>query len=150
MKTLIHERVEKARNGTNPYVIRKMHSGWAVIGDVQFLEGYSLLLADPVVTTLNDLSFEERKQFLFEMSLIGDAIIKTTGCYLVNYEILGNSETALHAHVFPRFLTEPDELRKRPIWFYDWENAVEFSEKEHGKLKNNIHKNLDQLILDSA
>lgn len=45
-----------ARAGTNPYVICRMRSGWLVIGDVQPLPGYCLLLADPVVPSLNDLS----------------------------------------------------------------------------------------------
>ena len=54
--TLIHERVEAARAGTNPTVICRMPSGWAVLGDAQFLRGYSLLLADPVVADLNALN----------------------------------------------------------------------------------------------
>ena len=99
---LIAARVAAARAGTNPYVIAKLPSGWAVIGDVQFLPGYCLLLADPVVTSLNDLSIQARNQYLQDMVLIGDAILKATNSYRINYEILGNSEPELHAHIFPR------------------------------------------------
>jgi diadenosine tetraphosphate (Ap4A) HIT family hydrolase len=150
MKTLIHERVELAQKGKNPYVIQKVKSGWIVIGDVQFLPGYCLLLADPIVRCLNDLSYESRKTFLFEMSLLGDAIEKSTNCNLLNYEILGNQETALHAHVFPRYLSEAENKRIGPVWYYDWENAIRYSEKEHGKLKNKIHQYLMELIKNNC
>jgi hypothetical protein len=52
MPTLIHRRVEAARKGENPTVLCRMESGWAVFGDVQVLNGYCLLLPDPVVPTL--------------------------------------------------------------------------------------------------
>lgn len=50
---LIADRVELARRGTNDTVIGRLGSGWAVLGDVQFLPGYCLLLADPVVASLH-------------------------------------------------------------------------------------------------
>lgn len=45
--TIIHERNELSRLGRNPALICQMPSGWAVLGDNQYLTGYSLLLADP-------------------------------------------------------------------------------------------------------
>ncbi len=64
MPTLIHRRVEAARKGENPTVLCRMESGWAVFGDVQVLNGYCLLLPDPVVPTLNDLDIAAREKFL--------------------------------------------------------------------------------------
>ncbi len=101
MSTLIHERVAEARRGLSPPVICRLRSGWAVLGDSQFIAGYSLLLSDPVVPSLNDLSAHDRAQFLLDMTAIGDALLATTDAYRINYEILGNSEPALHAHIFP-------------------------------------------------
>ena len=119
MTTLIHERVEAARAGTNPTVICRMPSGWAVLGDAQLLRGYSLVLADPVVMDLNSLDEERRRLFLRDMAILGDALLETTDAYRINYEILGNTDPALHAHVFPRYQTEPEALRRGPAWFYD-------------------------------
>ena len=135
---LIHERVELARRGENPAVMCKLSSGWAVVGDVQFLPGYSLLLPDPVVPSLNDLATGERAAFLADMATIGDAILQVTGATRINYEILGNTEPELHAHIFPRYASESDERRTKPVWFYDWKNAPRFSEEEHGELKARI------------
>ncbi len=112
---LITERVEQARAGASPYVICRMRSGWAVIGDVQFLPGYSLLLPDPVVSSLNDLAEPARTVFLADMALLGDALLEATQAERINYEILGNTEPELHAHVFPRYASESEEKRRKPV-----------------------------------
>jgi len=118
MNTLIDQRVELARNGENPTVLCRMPSGWAVLGDAQFIPGYALLLPDPVVPDLNALSPDERKQYLYDMTLIGDALLEVTDAYRINYETLGNTDPALHTHIFPRYLSEPEEYRKGPVYYY--------------------------------
>lgn len=138
MSTLIHRRVEEARQGINPAVICRVASGWVVLGDVQFLPGYSLLLPDPVVPSLNALTIEQRIIFLQDMTLLGDALLEITGAVRINYEILGNSETALHAHVFPRFATEPEEKRRKPVWFYDWKAAPALDPNRDRELMDKI------------
>jgi uncharacterized glyoxalase superfamily protein PhnB/diadenosine tetraphosphate (Ap4A) HIT family hydrolase len=124
--TLIHRRVAAAREGTNPAVIRRMSSGWAVVGDRQVVHGYCLLLPDPVVPDLNALSPAARSLYLLDMAALGDALLQVTGATRINYEILGNSEPALHAHLFPRYQTEPEEFRTGPVWHYDWSKAPAF------------------------
>ena len=126
MPTLIHQRVRECRDGKYPRLICRVSSGWVVLGDVQFLPGYSLLLPDPVVTDPNHLNEAQRKAFFYEMSLVGDALLSVTDAVRINYEMLGNLEPALHAHIFPRYLTEPEDLRLKPVWFYDWESAPSF------------------------
>ena len=116
MPTLIHQRIQAARKGENPTVICQMPSGCALIGDQQFIPGYCLLLADPVVPDLNALTGAQRTQYLDDMAAIGDALLEVTEAYRINYEILGNTEPALHAHIFPRYMSEPDEPRAVPVW----------------------------------
>jgi diadenosine tetraphosphate (Ap4A) HIT family hydrolase len=140
MTTLIHQRVEAARAGANPTVICRLPSGWAVLGDVQFLRGYSLLLADPVVDDLNSLAIEQRPQFLSDMALLGDALLEVTGAFRINYEILGNTDAALHAHLFPRYMTETEELRRGPVWYYDREYrlSIQFDAERDQELMQQI------------
>ncbi len=138
MATLIHRRVQSARQGSNSTVICRVRSGWIVLGDVQFLRGYSLLLPDPVVADLNALTGNQRNQFLQDMAMLGDALLAVTGANRINYEILGNSEAALHAHLFPRYATEPEEQRRKPVWFYDRSNAPEFNLERDQPLMNEI------------
>ena len=116
VQTLIHERVDAARAGTNPTVITRMRSGWAVLGDSQLPLGYCLLLPDPVVPSLNALGGGGRAAFLADMVALGDALLAVLHATRINYEILGNSDAALHAHVFARHADEPAERRRGPVW----------------------------------
>jgi diadenosine tetraphosphate (Ap4A) HIT family hydrolase len=118
--TAIHQQVDAARRGELVRVITRMTSGWAVLGDPQITRGYCLLLPDPVVPHLNALIGGERDQFLRDMTALGDAILAVTGAERINYEILGNVEPALHAHVIPRHASEDPDLRKKPVWLHDW------------------------------
>jgi diadenosine tetraphosphate (Ap4A) HIT family hydrolase len=138
MTTLIHQRVELAQKGENPTVVCKMESGWVVLSDAQLMNGYCLLLPDPVPPSLNDLPIPAREKFLRDMSIIGDALLEVTGAARINYEILGNSEKALHAHIVPRYEAEPENLRKGPVWFYDWSKAPKFDPQTYKPLMDKI------------
>lgn len=149
MTTLIHRRVEEARQGKNPAVICQMPSGWVVLGDTQVTPGYSILLSDPVVLDLNALSLEDRVTFLRDMSIVGDALLEVTGAYLINYEILGNAERALHAHIVPRYADEPDETRRRPIWFSDWRGNPKFDRERDNDLMDKLSRSIQKRLQES-
>jgi len=145
---LIPIRIALARDGQLPMVVRRMPSGWAVLGDEQFLEGYSVLLADPLVSDLTDLDTHVRARFLLDMALIGEALMAVTPAYRINYEILGNLDPWLHAHVMPRFADEPDEYRAAPAWAYPKERreAAPFSPHRHASLVAALGDELDRLL----
>ena len=106
------DRIGSAIRGENPMVIATLKSGFAVIGDTQFLPGYCVLLPNRNVNSLNNLSLNERRDFLIDMSLIGDAILTVCNPRRINYEILGNTDVFLHAHIFPRYEWEEEERKK--------------------------------------
>ncbi|MSR11025.1 MAG: hypothetical protein EXR84_04400 [Gammaproteobacteria bacterium] len=142
MSTLIHKRVLECQAGTYPKLVCKVSSGWVVLGDVQFLRGYCLLLPDPVVADLNAMAPAARTVFLQEMSIIGDVLLQITGAARINYEMLGNVEPALHAHLFPRYTDEPEALRLKPVWFYDWGKAPAFDPARDQPLMQEIAEQL--------
>ena len=123
MPTAIHRQVDAARRGELDRVVARMASGWAVLGDPQITRGYCLLLPDPVVADLNALVGDRRRRFLDDMAALGDAVLAVTRAERINYEILGNVEPALHAHIIPRHASEDPELRKKPVWLHDWTAA---------------------------
>lgn len=146
------DRVRSAEAGTNPMVITKLESGYAVMGDTQFLPGYCVLLASPQVEHLSDLDLERRLAFLRDMSLLGEAVelaCAGDGLRRVNYEILGNTDAFLHAHVFPRYDWEPAERVTMPVFLYPKENwtAVEhqYDDSRHGNLRAAIKEDLERL-----
>lgn len=91
MPNLIEQRVDLARRGQSPFVICRMKSGWLMIGDVQPVDGYCLLLADPVAERLNALDEAQRAQYSLDTIRAGDALLAVTDAYRINYETLGNS-----------------------------------------------------------
>lgn len=146
--TVIHQRVDAARRGENPLVIARMESGWAVMGDTQFLPGYCLLLPDPVVSNVNDLDPAGRAQFLTDMARLGDAVmaVMRPAPRRINYEMLGNLEPALHAHVFPRYEHERDTMRAKPVWLYGdemWKSPEHaFNPRKHAAIQKALAKAL--------
>src|SRR5512141_398968 len=117
----VAEQVEAARAGREPALICQVSSGWVVLCRMQYLRGYCILLPDPVVPSLNDLSQQQRARYLDDMSLVGDALLEVTGACRINYAILGNTDPVLHSHIVPRYLDEPDEFRLNGPWSYPQE-----------------------------
>ena len=134
MTTAIHRRVAACRAGTDPTLIARMQSGWAVMGDPQVLAGYCLLLPDPVVPHLNVLPPEGQVAFLADLARLGQAVLELTGAVRINYAMFGNLEPALHAHVHPRYANEPATLRTAHPWAYDWAAARRFDPDRDGAL----------------
>jgi diadenosine tetraphosphate (Ap4A) HIT family hydrolase len=134
VSTAIHRRVAACRAGTDPTVIARLASGWAVMGDPQVLAGYCLLLPDPVVPHLNALPPEAQVAFLADLARLGQAVLELTGALRINYAMFGNLEPALHAHVHPRHANEPEALRAAHPWAYDWSAARRFDPERDGPL----------------
>jgi diadenosine tetraphosphate (Ap4A) HIT family hydrolase len=139
MTTSIHRRVDALRAGRDPAFVARLVSGWAVLGERQFLPGYCLLLPDPVVPTLNALHGDDRAAFLADMASLGDAVLAVTRAVRINYAIYGNLDPALHAHVIPRFSDEPPALKHAQPWAYDWDAAPAFDLDLHRDLRDRIH-----------
>lgn len=146
------DRIGAAIRGENPMVLAQMKSGFAVLGDYQYLPGYCVLLAYPQAGSLNELSPEDRKQYLFDMTLIGDAVMAACNPLRLNYSTLMNEDHYLHTHIHPRYDWEPDTNRSRPVFLYPREvrfsSAVAYSEEKHGELKRRIAVELERLIAE--
>ena len=108
------ERLEALSRGENPRFVARVPSGWVELASNQFRRGYCLLLADPLVPSLNDANESVRAQFLLDMARVGDAVRAATGAVRCNYGIYGNLDPFLHAHIVPRFADEPEAERTLP------------------------------------
>lgn len=145
-----NDRIGSALRGENPLVMARMKSGFAVIGDNQFLPGYCVLLGYPKADSLNELSLADRSQYLLDMTLIGDAIIKVCHPLRVNYQIMMNLDHYLHAHIEARYDWEPEQFKQGPSYLYPKEQRYneqyEYSEQKYGDLKRKITEALNELI----
>lgn len=157
MRDTVSEEWKKDRfgaieRGENPMVLAKMKSGFAVIGDTQFLPGYCVLLAYPKVNSLNDLTIKQRNEYLLDMSLIGDTIQSICSPRRVNYSIYGNSDAFLHAHIFPRYEWEPEDKKPYPVWQYgdlwNWKE-LQYTDEKHAILRKQITEKLHEIMQEA-
>ncbi|MDH2429603.1 diadenosine tetraphosphate hydrolase [Sphaerisporangium sp. TRM90804] len=148
------DRIGSALRGENPTVLRRLDAGFAVIGDVQFLPGYSVLLADdPRAERLSGLPKGRRLSFLADMDRLGEAVERACrrldpAFRRVNLEILGNTDPFLHAHVWPRYEWEPAGLVGVPVWLYPrdrWTGERFALGPRHDALREAIGGELDRL-----
>lgn len=123
-----------------------MRTGWAVMGDTQHLPGYVLLLYAGKADHLTDLAARQRTEFLADMGLLGEAVLKVIrrrdpAVLRLNYEILGNSWHHLHAHIHPRYSWEPAPWRNGPVWRYD-PGVRDAPEHAHGPQHDELRKEI--------
>jgi diadenosine tetraphosphate (Ap4A) HIT family hydrolase len=148
------DRIGSAARGENPTVLAELNSGYAVIGDVQFLPGYCLLLSrNPSAKALAELSRVERVRFLADVDLLATAV--EAACRRmdpqfrrVNIDILGNADAFVHAHIWPRYDWEPAELVWRPVWLYDlasWRDPSSQLGSAHDALRGAITDELHRV-----
>ncbi|MCH5464392.1 HIT family protein [Levilactobacillus tujiorum] len=143
-----NNRIQSAIDGMNPMVMAHLPGGIAVYGDTQFLPGYSVLLPNRQVASLNELTLAESTAFLQSMRILGDAILQATGCERINYDILGNTDQFLHAHVFPRYITESPTRRVKPVWLYSpdhwYDDQYHYDTDRDGPLRQAITQILNR------
>lgn len=150
----ICDRIEMIKNGTNPYFVKELETGYVVIGDNQHFYGYTLFLykfhGDK--TELFHLDKSERQKFMEEMTMAAQAVQNAFGAEKINYELLGNGEAHLHWHIFPRRTGDIESYGnngKGPVWWYPMEKMYcdenRPSEKELSEMKMKLLAELNRL-----
>lgn len=114
----IAAQLKALHDGTESALVCQVSSGWVVLCITQYLHGYCILIPDPLVVSLNDLTDSQRTLYLRDMVIVGDALLEVTDAYRINYALMGNSDQVLHAHIVPRFLTEPEQYLHDTPWSY--------------------------------
>lgn len=127
MNCLICERIEMINNKNNPYFVKEMETGYVVMGDHQHFRGYTLFLCKEHKTELHYLNHEFKLQFLEEMSIVAEAVNNVFTPEKMNYELLGNGDTHIHWHLFPR--VTGDTPQKGPVWWLPKEEMWADSKK---------------------
>ncbi|WP_338780815.1 HIT family protein [Metabacillus sp. FJAT-52054] len=148
MSCLICERIQWIEKEKNPYFVAELDTGYVVIGDHQYFKGYSLFLCKEHKSELHMLHPTFKRTFLMEMSLVAEAVQKAFGAEKMNYELLGNGDSHMHWHLFPR--KENDAPIKGPVWWVDREDMfaeeVKPAEDELEKLRDRLRAEIERLI----
>ena len=148
---LICERIELIKKGENPYFVKELKTGYVVIGDHQHFYGYTLFLYKQhgEKTELFHLDPTEKAKFLEEMSIVAEAVSRAFGAEKMNYELLGNGDSHLHWHLFPRISGDIENYGNNgrgPVWWYPMEKMYSDDCKLNvGQLASMKRKLLDEL-----
>lgn len=145
---LICERIDMIKNGINPYFVAELETGYVVIGDHQYFKGYTLFLCKEHKTELHFLDEGFRYKYLIEMSKVSEAVYNAFKPDKLNYELLGNGDSHIHWHIFPRRAN--DTPIKGPVWWLDrdlmFSKDVMPKDTELKDMKEKLYTELDKLI----
>ena len=100
---IVCDRIQRIKEGKNPYFIAELKTGYVVLGDYQHFKGYTLFLYKEHVTELFELDENAKKLYMEEMITVAKAVSKAFKAEKMNYECLGNGDAHLHWHLFPRY-----------------------------------------------
>ena len=123
-KCTICDQINMIHNGTNPFFVKELNTGYVVLGAHHHFYGYTLFFCKEHNTELFLLDKEFRTEFLEEMSIVAEAVSNAFGAEKMNYELLGNSASHLHWHLFPRRTGDLDGYGNNgegPVWWYPME-----------------------------
>lgn len=151
---LICDRIKLIRQNKNNYFVKELETGYVVIGDNQHFHGYTLFLYKDHKCELYQLEANEKVKFLEEMSIVGEAVANAFKAEKINYELLGNGDSHLHWHLFPRV---PGDLEnygnngKGPVWWYPKEKMYDDANcptaEELAIMKTKLQIEIDKLLI---
>ncbi len=113
-----------------------MRSGFVVIGDSQYFNGYALLLNKRHVESMLELSWLEKFRFLRDLLRVYRAVFSAFKPIRLNVELLGNTDHHLHWHIFPRYHT--DTHPKKVVWVID--GVLRNKKASHSLVQKNKNK----------
>ena len=148
MGCLICERIGQIERGENAYFVCALSTGYVVLGDHQRFQGYTLFLCKRHVTELYQLPWGFRTRFLQEMSLVAEAVAAVYHPEKMNYELLGNGDTHLHWHLFPR--VSGDTPQPGPVWWLPreemWNDAYRPSREQLAERTRQLREEIERRL----
>lgn len=151
---LICDRIAMIQRGENPYFVKKLQTGYVVLGDHQHFRGYTLFLFKEHgrQTELFHLPMDVRMLFLREMTLVAEAAARAFDAEKMNYELLGMGDAHLHWHLFPRRKGDIVGYGNQgvgPVWWYPIEKMYDGANRpapgQLDAMKQRLLLHLDQL-----
>lgn len=150
---MICNRIEMIKNGANPYFVKELNTGYAVIGDNQHFRGYTLFLCKRHETELFYLDKDFAAEFMRETVLTAEAVKNAFGAEKMNYECLGQGDAHLHWHLYPRKTGDLDGYGnngKGPVWWYPMDLMYSDDNRPDGaelrEMKQKLLAELEKLV----
>lgn len=153
MSCLICERIQMIKEGKNPYFVCELETGYVVLGDHQRFKGYTLFLCKQHSTELHLLESSFKMKYLEEMALVAEAVFNVYKPNKMNYELLGNGDSHIHWHLFPRYdgdLGDYGNNGRGPVWWLPkeemWNNEYKLNNDELVFKTAELRKEIERLM----
>jgi diadenosine tetraphosphate (Ap4A) HIT family hydrolase len=148
MNCFVCDRISRIKDNTNKYFVREFPSGYVVMGDFQFYDGYTIFLSKIHAVELHQLTKAQRSQFLEDMATTAEAVYNAFNPLKLNYELLGNLDSHMHWHIFPRYAGDPDPKNPVSVIPPEVRNAESTrpSPEKLEELKQRLGQELDKLL----
>lgn len=144
----ICQAIDKIKKNENDFFVAELETGYILIGDYQFFKGYTLFLCKEHTSELHHLNDDFKLKFLLDMSKVGEAVYNAFHAKQLNYDLLGNGDTHLTWHIFPR--KQNDSPVQGPVWWVEkslmFSDIVIPSKEELVNLKISLYNELKKLI----
>ena len=130
------------------YFIAELETGYIFLSsEWQYFRGYTFFISKLHVSELHLMPVEFRKQFLFEMTIVSEAVQNVFKAVKMNCESLGNSCSHVHWHIIPRY--ENDPLPDKAIWNIDRKiiESVTLSDDELLKMQRDLISKIKELAI---
>ncbi len=101
------ERVTKTQNHNYPYLIHEFKHSYLMLGEHQFYQGYSVLVAKEHYKEMSDMPLPLQTEVFQEMMKSSKAIESAFSPKKMNMCSLGNVVAHVHWHFFPRYDSDP-------------------------------------------
>lgn len=147
--------IKKSICGENPFFVKELETGIVVLGWNQHFYGYTLFMSKKHAIELYLLDKDFQAKFLEEMVIVSNADASAFKCDKMNYECLGNGDSHLHWHLFPRVKGDLGDFGndgKGPVWWLPqgimWDQSNKPNPQQLQNMKQKLLTELDKLLLN--
>lgn len=110
--------ISRINENEKKYFIAEFATGYVFLSrEWQYFKGYTFFISKICVSELHLMPIDFRKLFLYEMTIVSEAVQKAFRAVKINCESLGNSCSHVHWHIIPRYGTDP--CPEKSIWNLD-------------------------------
>jgi diadenosine tetraphosphate (Ap4A) HIT family hydrolase len=130
------DRVNLTKENKYPYLIHEFKNSYLMLGEHQFFQGYSVLVAKDHYREMTDIPSPINSEIFQEMISASKAIELAFNPKKMNMCSLGNVVDHVHWHFFPRYGNDPQFFDPPWLRMKEFENAKVSPEEA----KNNMEK----------
>lgn len=129
------ERVSKTKSKNYGYLIHEFKHSYLMLGEHQFFQGYSVLVAKDHYKEMTDMPLPLRNDIFQEMMQASKAIEHAFSPKKMNMCSLGNVVPHVHWHFFPRYENDPQFFDPPWLRMKEFDAAKISSEEAQGNIR---------------